>query len=195
MRALLDWQNLIFVLAMLLGVVLVIGSALGSDHDIDGDGHPDIAGDHPGLLTAFGIRRVPISVFVTTALFAFGAIGSALNLLLAPLLKVPLVYGSASIAIATLGALVVARGVARAVARFVPHVESYAIEKHEVIGSLGVAETRISRQFGIVRVSDRTGSLMQLKCRALAEPILRGREVVVIDYDADSDFYTVDENT
>ena len=194
MNAWFAWENLIFVLALLVGGVFVAGAALGLGHthggiDLDGDGIPDIEADHDleasSLLAALGIGRAPLSVFVTTALLGFGTVGLCLSGWLGPLLRIP---------IAALSGLVAATLVSRLLARYVPSIESYAGDKREVLGLVGIAETRIERDFGVARVCDSTGSLMQLKCRAYDRPIQRGVEVIVVDYDAKTDFYSVLEN-
>ena len=218
MSAFFEWQNLIFGIALLLGGVLVVGSALGlvdsdpfasSEADVDaehGEAAPEASLDSPdathdtahdgatSLLAALGIGRAPLSVFVTTYLFAFGAIGLCSNMLLAAWLHSPLLFGLASLVIATAGGLFVARAVSKTIARFVPSIESYATDKADVIGSTGVAETSIGRDFGMARVTDATGSLFQLKCRACGAPIDKGAEVLVVEYDPLTDFYLVDNN-
>ena len=211
-----EWQNLIFYFALLIGIALVIGAAFGMDvesfggasgadaadaasdgaldghvdgHlDGDADGTTDGATDTATLLALLGIGKAPLSVFLITLLFAFGGVGLCLSALLASWLKGPVVC-----VLAGLFAFLVARTVARLIGRYVPSVESYATEKTDVLGATGVAETAIDARFGVALVTDGSGSLLQLKCRAHAGPVRKGREVLIVDYDEESDFYVVEE--
>jgi hypothetical protein len=214
--SLFEWQNLIFCIALLVGIALVIGAAFGLDvesfggaagadgaeaasegalhghldGDLDGDadGTTDGTADTATLLALLGIGKAPLSVFMITLLFAFGGVGLCLSVLLASWLKGPMVC-----VLAGVFALLVARTVARLIGRYVPSVESYATEKTDVLGATGVAETAIDARFGVTLVTDGSGSLLQLKCRAHAGPIRKGREVLIVDYDEESDFYIVEE--
>lgn len=62
------------------------------------------------------------------------------------------------------------------------------------MGTTGVAELSIARDFGIARVLDGTGTPMKIKCQAYGEPIAKGSEILVVDYDPERDVYTVESN-
>jgi hypothetical protein len=196
--ALFEWQNLIYGIALLFAAALVVGSAFGLDADgtdssVDaGEGSAATASDHASMLALLGIGKVPLSVFLTTLLFAFGGAGLCVNALLTRWLEASLARGLVSLVVAATIAILAARSVAKLVARYVPSVESYATEKADVLGTIGIAETSIGQTFGVALVTDSTGSLMQLKCRTQSGPIEKGHQVLVVDYDPTSDFYLVD---
>lgn len=208
MARILEWQNLVFVLALLLAGVLVLGAALGlvgadaeaeldvdADADADADADVDVDGDHDlpaAALALLGVGRAPLSLLLITLLVAFGATGICLNLLLEPWLGSPLARGVLAVLGAGSASMLAGGAMSRLFARFVPGLESYATEAHDVIGVTGVAEMRITGRFGVARVSDRTGTPLQLRCRAHATDIPKGSEIVVVDFDDERRIYTVD---
>ena len=202
MARILEWQNLVFVLALLLAGVLVLGAALGlvgtdaeAELDVDADADADVDGDHDlpaAALALLGVGRAPLSLLLITLLVAFGATGICLNLLLEPWLGSPLARGVLAVLGAGSASMLAGGAMSRLFARFVPGLESYATEAHDVIGVTGVAEMRITGRFGVARVSDRTGTPLQLRCRAHATEIPQGSEIVVVDFDDERRIYTVD---
>ncbi|MCC6664426.1 MAG: DUF1449 family protein [Polyangiaceae bacterium] len=202
MARILEWQNLVFVLALLLAGVLVLGAALGlvgtdaeAELDVDADADADVDGDHDlpaAALALLGVGRAPLSLLLITLLVAFGATGICLNLLLEPWLGSPLARGVLAVLGAGSASMLAGGAMSRLFARFVPGLESYATEAHDVIGVTGVAEMRITGRFGVARVSDRTGTPLQLRCRAHATEIPKGSEIVVVDFDDERRIYTVD---
>ena len=202
MARILEWQNLVFVLALLLAGVLVLGAALGlvgtdaeAELDVDADADADVDGDHDlpaAALALLGVGRAPLSLLLITLLVAFGATGICLNLLLEPWLGSPLARGVLAVLGAGSASMLAGGAMSRLFARFVPGLESYATEAHDVIGVTGVAEMRITGRFGVARVSDRTGTPLQLRCRAHVTDIPKGSEIVVVDFDDERRIYTVD---
>lgn len=202
MARILEWQNLVFVLALLLAGVLVLGAALGlvgtdaeAELDVDADADADVDGNHDlpaAALALLGVGRAPLSLLLITLLVAFGATGICLNLLLEPWLGSPLARGVLAVLGAGSASMLAGGAMSRLFARFVPGLESYATEAHDVIGVTGVAEMRITGRFGVARVSDRTGTPLQLRCRAHATEIPKGSEIVVVDFDDERRIYTVD---
>ena len=152
-------------------------------------------GDHDlpaAALALLGVGRAPLSLLLITLLVAFGATGICLNLLLEPWLGSPLARGVLAVLGAGSASMLAGGAMSRLFARFVPGLESYATEAHDVIGVTGVAEMRITGRFGVARVSDRTGTPLQLRCRAHATEIPKGSEIVVVDFDDERRIYTVD---
>lgn len=196
MSRLLEWQNLVFVLALVLAGVLVLGAALGlvsAEVDADADVHVEADHDVPAaVLAVLGVGRAPLSLLLVTGLVTFGAAGICSNLVLEPWLGSHWARGAADVFAASIAAVVVTGTAARVFARFIPSLESYATEVHDVIGVTGVAEIRIDGGFGVARVRDRTGTSLQIRCCAHAVPIPKGTEIVVVDFDDERRLYTVD---
>jgi hypothetical protein len=202
MARLLEWQNLVFVLALLLAGVLVLGAALGlvgadaeAEVEVDADADADVDGDHDlpaAALALLGVGRAPLSLLVITLLVAFGATGICLNLVLEPWLRAPLPRGVLAVLGAGSTAVLLARVASRLLARFIPSMESYATDAHDLIGVTGMAELKITDRFGVARVCDTTGTPLQIRCRAHAANIPKGSEIVVVDFDDERKIYTVD---
>jgi hypothetical protein len=173
MEAFFTWQNVVFCVALLVGVVLVLGTALGLGDASDSD-------------------ELPLSVSGTLFCFAFGASGLASSTLLASR-EPALLWALLELFLASAVGLLVARAGRRLLLRLLPTIESYATDKADLVGLLGAAETAIGSDFGVARVTDATGSLLQLKCRASGRPIDKGSPILIVEYDAGSDCYLVDE--
>jgi len=212
--ALLDWQNLVFLLPMLaaLGYTLLMASGLGSgahgidvDHDVDLDvGHDLDAGVehnletdhdvghafHPGalarLLGLFGVGRVPLSILILSACFVWGAVGLALNVWLgtADMLRV--------LGLTALAAVLGTRLLAEGLAALMPGEESYHTTKEELVGLTGDVLYEVTLTSGAVRLRDPTGNLLDLDCRIHSGDGIKAAQRVVLDeYDPSADVFFV----
>ena len=155
--ALLDWQNLIFLLPMLaaLAYTLLMAAGLGfgdhgvavdhdldvghdfdagAEHDLDTDhdashaGHAASAGAMASLLGLFGVGRAPLSILILSACVLWGAVGLALNVWLGTA-NMLRVSGLAALA-AVLGTRLLAEGLAA----LMPSEESYYTTREELVG-------------------------------------------------------------
>lgn len=199
---LLAWWNLIFVVPFGLGLVymglyIATGLSFGEgdadvDGDVDGDGDHKIHLGGETMLELLGVGRVPLSVVLMTLLMTWGFAGIVVNRLLFEVLVgwlLPLV----SIPVATVIAVSATGVLSRAVARLMPLDESSAWRKRDLVGTTAEALYPINSQFGMAIVRDPQGERYQIPCRVGegAAPIAKGQSVLLVEYDAKGDFYTV----
>lgn len=211
MESLFEWHDVVFYAPLLVGVCLVLGSALGlvqtdldldldvdADHDldadVDGDFHADHGGtpDSPNALDALPAGKVPLILTLMTASLLFGSIGLSFRYLLEGTLGSALA-ASIALGLGLASTLVLTRKLTRLVARLLPSTETYATREHELIGQMGVAELDIDDKFGIANVHAPDGSLMKIRCRAQPR-IAKGSEILVTDYEPGLCTYTVTES-
>jgi hypothetical protein len=215
----LEWQNLIFILPMAAGVLYVLLMAtglsvgehgdlavdhdIGIDHDVDvghdvDAGHavpdthlPDAAHvHHPHLLGKalgiLGVGKVPISILMISVCFIWGAVGLVLNVVL----------GTESMwrvaGYTALAAVVGTRLVAEGLAAILPGEESYYTRREELEGEKGEVLYEVTPVSGTVRLRDPSGNLLDLDCRTCGEErIAAGTQVVIGEYNAAADWFTV----
>ncbi len=206
------WHSFVFVLPILLGLVLLFGSAFGlhdiwgdfdvdldadADVDVDADADADADGDHDldaaSLLSLLGVGRVPLALLITTSLFCFGGTGMAVLRVALDSLSPGWALGLA-LAVALVTTPIATGVLARVVARFVPATETYAGELHELIGSTGKAELEVGRGFGIVSIVDTGGAQFKVRCRTEAGTIAKGEAVLVTDYDESRGEFVVEKS-
>lgn len=204
----------IAVLFALIQMSGVLGLLAGGDHDGDadhdvdaghdadahGDASHDADADHDahqengssvGLLAGLGVGRVPLSIIWQTYAVAFGLAGilgnttylgytgSLPSTTLAWTLPFALVFG-----------YLVTRRLGRVLARLAADPRHEATTRQELVGHTGVViSSKISSEFGEVRLMDKTGHTLRIICRTRdAEPtIAEGREVVIVEYDKEGD--------
>jgi membrane protein implicated in regulation of membrane protease activity len=208
MASYLDWQNLIFVLPLAGGVLLVLVAALGlaefdADMDVDAEPTPELEadGDAEALDNAaaswsslLGVGRVPLSIVWMVLLVVFGGIGLCTSSMLSHWIDNSTVVASCSVPIAAVGSLAATSVLTRLIARLLPDTESYVIGKEQLIGCMGTAELDILQSFGVANVVDQSGTLHKVRCRALGTRIDKGSAVLIIDYDAERDFFFVEKS-
>jgi len=165
------------------------------DDDVDAeaeaecDGHGDVSWS---LLSAVGIGRAPLGVVLMVALLLFGTVGFAAKLLLSDVSSSLL-----ATVVAGASAMVVAVGLtgvtARTVGRLVPPVESYADAHGLLVGTVGTIELSTGDHGAIARVTDRSGTLHKIQCRSDGGSLEKGMRVLIIEHDADSDQFAVEQ--
>ncbi len=205
MQSLLEWHDVVFYAPLLMGVCLVLGSAIGlvqtdfdfdADGDVDADAEADTHYSTPhttgSAVEALPAGKVPLVLTLMTGSLLFGSLGLSIRYLLEGLL------GHELAALLALGsALVLATALTRSLTRFVarvmPSTETYATREHELIGQIGIAELDIDGRFGVANVSAPDGSLMKIRCRA-ERRIEKGSAILVTDYELGRATYTVTES-
>jgi len=207
------WWNVPFLVMLglvamffLLQLVGIIGHGADVDHDHDIDHDHDVDGDADadhdaegglswgGVLSFFGVGRVPFMVvWVTLFLFA-GFTGIGLNRLF--FVTGAGVYRGWHFLVVILAAMVVgAIGVrlfAQLAAKLVDTEGKGSTSKKEMCGKIGVvASAKLDESFGEVRVHDPRGNEMIVHARmSKGEASLeRGAKVVLVDFDEKSELF------
>lgn len=147
--------NLPFAAALVLMVMLAIAQAVGLgdmfgdvdiDVDVDADVDADVAlhaGPLDGLVSLFGIGRVPFMVWL--ALFLFSAIGIGIQHLALGLTGGALDRWLAAV-LAGVAALPVTGGLARPLGRVLPHDETSAVSVDMLVGRRATITDGIARR-------------------------------------------------
>jgi len=211
------WQNLIFFIPLVIGVLLVFGAALGfgmteiggdMDHDLDHDidcnvDHDvdlDVDANHDlehdvthghgetflsTAMSVLGIGRVPLTILIMLALLIFGGLGVMSNMVLEPLISLPIIYGLVSLGIAFFGMLFLTGQAARLLARIMPTNESYNVTARDFIGVSGRAVTSVSAASqGTAQIRDHEGNVHNVQCVTDdGIEIAAHDDIVVMDYD------------
>ncbi|WP_336977877.1 OB-fold-containig protein [Altererythrobacter fulvus] len=180
---------LLLALAQLLGA-LDFDSEAGFDADLDGDGH---LGFVEGLLSLFGIGRVPFTVWLALFLFLFAGLGVGIQSLAQGLLGAPLDRWLAA-GIAVVPALPVTGVVTRPLARILPRDESSAVTLDSLVGRRGRIVTGKARAGFPARAQvrdlyDHPHHLMVVPHEDGAE-IAEGEEVLIVRREGET-FYCI----
>lgn len=218
------WWNLIFIvpfgLALLyLGVYAMSGFTFGdADADLGADA-PDMDADaeiavgadadgadfhaheshvpiHIAAMSWLGIGRVPLSLVLMVLLMTWGFFGFATSYYLEQngieRAFVPVI----SLCVAAIGSLCTTALASRAIARWLPTSETYAVRRHELLGRTGEAIYQIDHQSGVVSLRDEHNDLFQVACRVHGDrsPIAKGTRVRLIAYNGREKAYYVTEH-
>lgn len=220
MDHLLAWQNVIFYIPLAVGLLLIVGSAMGghhggADHDVGHDlalhgdgggagaldaahGHGDGDGHEGGLLTRalsmLGVGRVPLTVVLMMASLLFGGIGIITNTILSSLGLPAWIHGLCALAVAFVGMVSLTSSAARLLNRFFPTTETYRVSRHDFAGCTGMLLLPADPQSGYAQVKDHEGNVHNIKCRTSKGALPKGGEILVIEYDERTATYLVDVN-
>lgn len=177
---------------------------IDADHDVDADGDADNDADHDhdadheneqsaghGLLAGLGVGKVPLSILWQTYAVAFGLTGILGNTIyLSYARALPPTTLAWTLPVALVLGYLVTRRLGRVLARVAADPRHEATSRKELVGHTGVViSSKISSEFGEVRLKDKTGHVLRIICRTRdSEPtIAEGREVVIVEYDATGD--------
>jgi len=174
----------------------------GGDVDADVDAHADVDGDADAdvdadgethasigaaLLSPLGIGRVPITLTAQVAGIAFATTGLALNTpWLEEAAQMPLRSLAWTLPAGLLAAYGTAALVARLLAPIVDDKRHVATSRQQMVGALGtVISSRVTEEFGEIRVRDRSGHDVRLICRLApgVGEIAERDEVVIVEID------------
>jgi membrane protein implicated in regulation of membrane protease activity len=200
---LLQWQNLMFLLPLLLAVLYLLVLGLGGDghggHDAahhDAGLHHDTGGEHDvghhaesGIakaLTALGVGRIPLSLFIVILLILWGGVG----LMCSQLFGLNRWLDSAGIA--GLAAFFGTPFVANFVGRFIT-TRSYHVRREGLVGRRGQTTYTTTESAGEVRLLDQSGSLRDVSARVRpgSAEIASGVEVQLESYDGEREVFFV----
>jgi membrane protein implicated in regulation of membrane protease activity len=223
---LMQWWNLIFVvpfgLALLyLGVYAMSGFTFGdADADVAVDG-PDVDADaeiavdadadadgadfdahhghvpfHIAAMSWIGIGRVPLSLVLMVLLLTWGFFGFATSYYLEKNAIDRAFVPVIALCVAAIGSLGTTALASRAIARWLPTSETYALRRHELLGRTGEAIFQIDHQSGVVSLRDENNDLFQVACRVHGDrgPIAKGARVRLIAYNGREKAYYVTEH-
>jgi hypothetical protein len=197
----------VFFVLQLIGLVAHGDADADAEHDVDADAH---GGDHDGdggehdadgeaglwqgVASFFGFGRVPFMVVWVTFFIFAGFAGLTWNRLWSAERAYPTWAFFVSLLVALVVGAIGARLFSRLAGRFVDVGGRGAARKHELQGKLGVvASAVVDGKFGEIRVHDAQGNELLVHARIAAgdAPLKRGDKLVVIDYDAETELFTV----
>lgn len=192
------WANAPFTIAFGVAASVALLQASGalslladdSDHDVDADGDLDHDADaeadgddgEHSFLDVLGVGRIPFSLVWQTGAIAFAITGLALNTRYIGGGEPPpitLLWTVPSSIVAALGSIA---GAARLLGPLFTPKE--ATSRHALVGRAGVViSTRVTPEFGEVRLRDDHGHDVRLICRLAegAEAPHEGAQVVVVE--------------
>ncbi len=205
----LEWQNFLFLAPLLAGVVLaILVIATGSiGHSADGhsdfaDGHSDTHGHDTGeaddatgfdILGWFGIGKgVSLSLMLPVLLCSFGFVGLVFDVLLEPMLRLPVIYAP----IAALGALfassLIGRGFAKAFVKFADVSRKTSIrDGQDLVGCSGTTVFEVDSSQGAANIKDSFGNIHRVVVRSTG--LSFGANVAVRVVAQESGIYLVEE--
>lgn len=193
----------VFFVLQAIGLVAHSDAEADADHDVDAEGDADADHDADAegevglwhdVASFFGFGRVPFMVVWATFFIFAGFAGLSWNKLWSTGRDYPTWAFFVSLVVAFVAGAFGARLFARLAGRLVDVGGRGAARKHELQGKLGVvASAVLDDKFGEIRVRDAHGNELLVHARIVAgEPNLkRGDKLVVIDYDAATELFTV----
>ncbi|NUQ00766.1 MAG: DUF1449 family protein [Armatimonadetes bacterium] len=165
-----------------------------ADHDAEheaeqeGDGVGGIA----GLLLFLGGDKLSLGLLLQILVLLWSASGLIYNMVLEPWLGSPVLFFGPSLLLSGLTSLLLTRGLARLMGRYLPKVESSALGMEQLEGATARTIFAVDERGGAAHLRDRYGTLHQVACRSLGGDIAKGREVVLIEYRLQGDFFLVE---
>ena len=161
-----------------------------ADHDHDADQENEQSAGQ-GLLVGLGVGKVPLSIIWQTYAVAFGLVGIIGNTIYLSYARALPPYTLVwTVPIGLVLGYIVTRRLGRVLARVASDPRHEATTRTELVGHTGVViSSKISSEFGEVRLMDKTGHVLRIICRTRdGEPtIAEGREVVIVEHEKDGD--------
>jgi len=198
----LEVSNLVFLLPMVLGVIFLALSILGtetdSDHDFghELDGINDISGKEELLnhfegglmdkmLSIFGIGKVPFSILATCWLFIYGFIGMTLNS----------VFGRSiwmiSMVIALVGSLILTSFLSRLLAKIMPKAESYGSKLADFVNhEATITILNEDKTKGQAYLYDTYGNAQNVSIKS-DSPLSKNAKVILLTYNREENSFNV----
>ncbi len=163
------------------------GGESDADHDADHDQEGDGRGWAQAALVPLGLGKVPFSVVWQTFALAFAATGLALNSRYLGTDGPPPVTLLWTMPIAFIAGYVATAIVSRVLGPVLSTKGQEATTRAQLVGQMGVViSTKVDREFGEVRIRDKSGHDLRVVCK-LADGAKRvpteRQSVVVVDYE------------
>lgn len=166
----------------------------GDDHDGDQE-HEQNGGFGKDVLSGLGVGTMPLSIVWQSFTICFGVAGLTANTVyLSRAGALPTSALAISIPVALAFAYAATSLVSKVFGRFAPKPGKTSTSRRDLVGRTGVViSSKVNDEFGEVRITDATGSVLRIICRALPgeEPIVEGREVVFVEHDRERDLLFV----
>jgi hypothetical protein len=157
-------------------------------HEVAESGHSSGAqGFGHALGGGLGLGRIPLSLTWQAFMAIFAVTGLALNahdIASGP----PLVSLAWTLPISTIAAYGGVAGLSRLLGPLFATKEAEATQRSGLVGQLGtVISSRVSADFGEIRLNDRTGHVVRVLCKLApgSRSPLEHEQVVVVDFDQD----------
>jgi hypothetical protein len=178
--------EIVFGVPLLVGVLLVVCSALGAaelsadfDHSFD---QADADGD--SLLGVLGVGRVPLVIVTMLLALLFGGVGLALTATLNP------VWGERAAFLLTLPTALAAAlaGTAlctRLLERVLPDTETYAPRGADLVGLPAIVLVKLGSGEVIARVRDPGGAEQRVRCLVSGVEVEPGDELILLSFEAE----------
>jgi hypothetical protein len=201
----LEWYNFLFLAPLLAGVVMAVLVVATGAVGVDGDGHDGHDGHDPhdmhdgdegkgfDILGWFGIGRgVPLSLMLPVLLCTFGLAGLTFDVLLEPVLRLPVIYAP----IAALGGLfassLVGRAFAKAFVKFADVNRKTSIRgATDLVGCEGTTVFEVDATNGAANIKDNFGNIHRVSVRSKTH-LKANLPVHVVS--ADNGIYLVEEH-
>jgi hypothetical protein len=212
-RELLEWQNLIFVLPFIAGLLylgLLASGAVSAGHEMEVDADADMDHDfdhgvehslgHDGhdadhgvhhesmamkAMSFLGFGKVPLSLIFLSSCFIWGFTGWASNMFFGGILRFPAVYIWPSLVVAAFSSMIFTRYLGVGLAKVMPTTETYGVRQVEFVGKVAEVRYTLTTVSGTATFYDRERNFQEVQCRVEPgqETIPSGERVVLMRYD------------
>jgi hypothetical protein len=193
----LAWHNILFLSSLGVGVLIVIGAALGAvdtgelDVDVEAEAGLDAeidlgaGGAGKGLLSILDIGQIPFTVLLMVATVTFGLVGVAASLTLAGAFGRDWPgLGVIALVLAIVAMVVLTGRLARLLIEHLPASETHVSTAADLVGAEATMFTKV---FADVKAGT---DVHRIECRSDSE-LAPGMRVTVIDYDPETRTYNV----
>lgn len=189
---LLAWHNILFLSALAVGIIIVLGAAMGG-FDL-GDAHLEVEADvhaeadldaKDGLLSVLDLGQIPFTVLLMVASLTFGLTGVAVSLVLGQTLAPNSTWlGMIALVSALVVMVILTARLARLIIRHIPASETYVSRSSDLVGC---EATMFTKTFADVKHG---GDVHRIECRS-DDALAPGMRVSVVDYDPETKTYCV----
>lgn len=139
-----------------------------------------------------GADQVPFSMFFQSVCILWGVLGLIVNNVMKVYMSQTRFVLPAALVTLVVTALLL-HLTARFMARFTPRGATAVVGRRGLLGAVGEAVFEIDQDSGAAHVRDTFGTLHQLACRAEKGVIPRGKQVLLLDYVEEKDYFIVQE--
>jgi membrane protein implicated in regulation of membrane protease activity len=162
-----------------------------NDHDADDAGHGHGIG--ATIFAPLGFGKIPFSIIWQTYALVFALAGLAINAAFAaPNGQIPLLTLAWSVPISIIAGYAAVSALARVLGPVLSSKAQEATSRAELVGQIGVViSSKVSSEFGEVRVKDKSGHELRVICKLAAgmrEPAEK-EQVVIVEFDKETGLF------